>query len=302
MHSLDDSRPPADLHDGSSTRRRPWFAAALSVLLALAAGCRGPAPASAYAAPDTLLARYDWAHPAGHWPLPQGLAEASGLTHLGAAALLTHGDNDAALWRLDLDSGLTAHPLSQPPPVPRGDFEAVDRIGSTIYQLTSRGLLYRAELRGPDAVGPLEAVSDAAVGRCGFEGLAALPDGRFFLACKYPRDPEPGIVLLLRLDPASRLTPMRVDVRSVLAARGLARLRPSGLAWLAEQQRLLVLAGKERILLEVDADGRLLGWQALAARWHRQAEGVSIGPDGRIGVVDEADGRSATLTLYAPRT
>ena len=258
-------------------------------------GCTVAQPEGADIAPDNELSRYDLSQPAGRWPLPAELDEISGLAADGAGGLIAHHDNDARLWRLAVAPALGVAPLAGP--WIDGDFEGVARRNGTLYLLRSPGEVYR---RPVEPAGPLVLDTAAARSLCNFEGIESIPDGGLLLACKYPRTPQANTVLLFRIDAADGpVTPLALDVGSVLRATGLGRLRPSGLAWLRRGERLLVLAGKERVLLEVDAaDWRLLAWRTLAPGGHRQAEGVAVLPDGTLVIADEADGRTAMLTAY----
>jgi uncharacterized protein YjiK len=257
-----------------------------------------------------VLAQYQWQQPAAHWRLPRELKEVSGAAHLGPERLLTHDDNESTLWTLTGGSagkapelallggqrGGPAHPLD-------GDFEGVTVLGGNVYLLGSQGTLHRAPMdaHATTLTGALEAVPTGVEGRCNFEGVAADPlTGSLYLVCKYPRDPVPGTILLFRLKPGSGEPPqtLQADVSAVLEQARLERLRPSGLVWLPESSRLLVLAGKERVMLELDERGSLLAWRRLSRRYHRQAEGLSVSPGGVIVIADEADGRTATLSLY----
>ena len=273
--------------------------AVLAALLMLA-GCAGALPEGADLMPSPVLARYDWQAPDGHWPLPPGLAEISGLDHLGGRRFLAHDDNTAVLWHVDLGSPLEVGPIAGPS-APRGDFEAIAIHAGRVLLLASPGTLQEVPLTDHGTPGsPWQARPTGLEGRCNFEGLAALPEA-LLLACKYPGDPRPGSVLLFRLPVSGPPTPVHVDVSAVLAARRLARLRPSALAWLAAEQRLLLLAGKERLILELDPAGGLVAWRALARRFHRQAEALAVGGDGRLVIGDEGNGRPATLSVYHPR-
>lgn len=225
--------------------------------------------------------------------------------------MLAHHDNDSSLWVLGYPGEPTPERLGRQQEGgsrPReGDFEAVTVHGDTVYLLASPGRLFRAGLNRDGAAtltGPLEPVATGLEDRCNFEGMTTA-GAALFVACKYPRTPLPGTILLYRLAPAGETgkspVAVTVDVTPVLAALGLARLRPSGLTWIPDRQRLLVLAGKERVILEIAPEGRLLGWRRLARRHHRQAEGLSITPGGDLLIADEADGRVATLTLYPRR-
>jgi uncharacterized protein YjiK len=276
-----------------------------ALLLVSSAGCTPGHLQGADLTDQAVLARYCWRQPAAHWPLPGALEEISGLTHLGAG-LLTHHDNGSTLWTLAGSAGgpPTAALLPGQPVTPLdGDFEGVTILGDMVYLLGSQGTLQRARLdpRAGSLAGAFEAADTGVEGRCNFEGIAAEPvSGFLYLACKYPREPQVDTILLFRLAPGGGVPPQAlvVDVAPVLADTGLRRLRPSGLAWLPEAARLLVLAGKERVILELNGDGGLLAWRRLPRRYHRQAEGLSVSPGGDVVIADEADGRTATLSRY----
>ncbi|MEQ8859960.1 MAG: hypothetical protein RIC56_15055 [Pseudomonadales bacterium] len=274
----------------------------------LLSGC-ALAGAEMQACPATSpLCHYDLTTARARWKLPAPLEEISGLAALGTSVVVAHDDNSSLLWQLRLDRDVVdARPVSAPGTVVDGDFEGVTVAGSRLYLLSSQGAVYHADLDAAGLAGPLTVLATGVAGRCNFEGIAAAPGAVLYLACKYPRDPHPGSIRLYRLRYAAGLDgvpvveTLEVDVGQVLAALQLERLRPSGLAWLAEVGRLLVLVGKERVLLDVNPDrGTVVAWRRLSRRLHRQAEGVSLLADGALVVADEADGRAATLTIYAP--
>jgi uncharacterized protein YjiK len=291
------------------TRQRTWIGSAL-ISVTLLGGCLAQSPQGDDLEIDTALSCYAWDQPAERWLLPDTLREISGLVHLDGDRWLGVHDNDATLWLLDLTAAPSFAPMDGPAasmddaPSIEGDFEGLTRAANTVYLLASPGRIYRAELDDDGRLTQRPAIMPIGIeDTCNFEGLASNRDAsNLWLACKYPRQPEAGRVHLYRLDPvtgdAARVS---VDVSAVLDAVGLTRIRPSGLVWLPTQARLLVLAGKERLILEVDASGALLAWRSLSRRHHRQAEGLALAPDGRLLIGDEADGRTATLSLYPPR-
>lgn len=284
--------------------RRRRAALTLLAVLGFAGGCSRLGPPGADLAPDPVVGHYPFQQPHERWPLPDELEEASGLAWIGGG-LVSHQDDDARLWRLQGIPGQAPRPAPLPgqawPPAD-GDFEGVAVRDGYLHLLGSQGTLLRGTL-DPAGVGLLEHLAPVATGiegRCNFEGVAPAPAaGRLYVACKYPRAPRPGEILLFEITPGDGAPrALRVDVTPVLAVTGLSRLRPSGLEWLPQAERLLVLAGKEHLLLELDGAGRLLAWRRLPRRFHRQAEGIAMMPDGGIAIVDEADGRRATLSVY----
>ncbi|MFW6093028.1 MAG: SdiA-regulated domain-containing protein [Pseudomonadota bacterium] len=277
------------------------LARALPVLFLAACAARPGADL----APDAMLAEYRWERPAQQWSLPAGLEEASGLVHLTPGRLLTHDDNVSTLWRLEYGDGVTAAPLAHQPPRIDGDFEAVTVAHGRVLLLASPGLLYHAagDPAAGGVAGPWRKCPTGIERRCNFEGLAVTGSRRALVAaCKYPRHPVAGAITLYELPaPETRARPLIVDVTPVTAALSLARLRPSALAWAPARERLLVLAGKERVILEVSAHGDLVAWRRLPWGFHRQAEGLALAPDGALLIADEADGHVATLSRYPPQ-
>lgn len=271
--------------------------AALTLLLA---GCAGAGPSGFDSGGDTVLARYDWQRPAARCALPPVLDEISGLVDDGAGGLLGLHDNGSDVFRVSCD-GVT--PLATPA-THDGDFEGLARRGASLYLLTSPGVVFTASWsvdgQSVGAITEAPGFGRVAAGQCGFEGIEVVSGGALLLACKYPRAPTAGTIRLVEVPlSGGGAKPWIVPVAPVLQALHLSRLRPSGLAWLPGDQRLLVLVGKERVILELDRSGTLLAWRRLARAFHRQAEGIAMLPDGRIVVADEADGRRPTLTTYA---
>lgn len=271
----------------------------------LLAACQVPPPAGSDLRGHSLLDRYDWSRPALHCPLPRELNEISGLAELTDGRLVGHHDNGSSLYPVSCQAQEVA-PLTGAGAPLRGDFEALSRRGDSLYLLTSPGIVYRTRLdaTGEALAGPLEAQrapSAAWRQRCGFEGLAVTDHG-LYAACKYPRQPLAGRIQLYRYhESAKQADLITVDVQPVLGALGLERLRPSDLAWSADTDSLLVLVGKERVILEVTVDGTLTAWRSLPRRYHRQAEGLALLTDGSLVIADEADGRRPTLSKYPPR-
>lgn len=254
-----------------------------------------PEYGAAQVCPSTYLAGIDLTQAVQRRHLPRPLFEISGANWY-RSALIAHDDNVSRLWSVpehgditEIDTGVAY----------KGDYEDLTFSGNTAYLLRSNGNLLRIPLatESPSA----QAINTTLKGRCNFEGLAVIAHDDFVAACKYVNTQDTQDIHLYRFNPFSEsLPPQRilVDVSQIRRALNLTVLRPSALHWLAEKEHLLVLAGKERVLMEVDLSGRVLIWRRLSWWRHRQAEALTLDPQGNLYIGDERNRWFATLTQY----
>jgi len=250
--------------------------------------------------------RWDLHHPEAHYELPGRLREISGLAFDTHGQLLAHDDNTGVVYRIDprtgkADHGFALGDLHRPP---KGDFEAVAAVGQRIFLVTSQGLLYEFR-EAPEGGSAAYRVSDTRLRRhCEIEGMTYDARSQSVLfACKRIEPPAREIhIYSLSVDPA-RTGPRRLAVPyAALAPFGLGGgVHPSGLEVDPESGALILVAARERALVVLSRDGRVLGAAHLSSKYHRQPEGVAIGPEGDLYISDEAAGHHPTLTVYVPR-
>lgn len=265
-------------------------AIALVALAGLAA--QAPQPAG--------LDRCALAEPAWRWILPAELAEISGLAALPDGAILAHDDEHGLLYRLTLEDR-TVRPIALSG-APAEDYEGVAVVGGRAWLLTSRGVLYGADLSGP----PPHRVTVEPTGlgdRCEFEGLAADGDGILLLACKTLRRRTEGAGLLLfRWDPARQrlAVPDRIAIPSGLLHRatGWRAFAASSVEVDPRSGHLLLLSSRQGAIVELTAEGAVLAVRPLSRKLHRQPEGLTFTAHGDLLISDEAAGKRPTLTRY----
>lgn len=268
--------------------------------LALLVLLSAPSPGSDRPTPVECLAR----KPLARWVLPPDLREISGLVLTGDGRLLVHDDERARIVELDYRTGREVKAFELGHPVRRGDFESIAMAGPRIFLVTSDGVLYETrEGKDRDTV-PYSRTPTGAGHLCEVEGLASEPGARALLMlCKTPRVRQlRHAITILRwsVDNHRWLVPDRITIPLDKQFRDTygAEFRGSDLTRDPVTGRYLAIAGINRMVVELTADGRIVG-AGFLGKHHPQAEGVAVAKDGTILVSDEGGRGLAHLAVYA---
>ena len=290
----------------------------LTLILALAAGCRdsrGEAPA---ASDTTVLAEREsrladarsrndttTATPLARWVLPPMLAEISGLALTPDQRLLAHNDESGRIFEVDYRRGVVVKAFSLGPQLPRDDFEAIDIVGERIFLLASTGAIYEFK-EGTAGSQVVYERHDTGLGQdCEFEGLAydstanALVMGCKNILTKGVKD----IVLLYRFQLDSTVTPrvhqIRIPVERVVGSTQWKRFTPSDITVDPASGDYVIISAQEKGLLRITSAGEVV-WARPLPPGHEMAEGVAITQDSLLIVSDESASKSlpAAITLY----
>jgi len=276
-------------------------ALALAALLANDASAQGGAG-------QGILDRYEFsAETSKQWRLPDKLNEISGLALTGDARLLAVTDESAIVYELDYSAGRLVKAFALGDPTVRGDFEGIAWSEGGVWLVTSDGVIYEAT-EGED--GERVAYDEYRTGLgqlCEIEGLTyRQSDGMLLLLCKTIRSKSSLESLAIFAWSTSSRQPVREQTialpdRDIAAALRVRRLNPSGITIEEQSGNLLIVAARQRAVIELDAGGSLLSARVLPlAGRHRQAEGIEILPSGGILIADEGGGHRARLAIYSP--
>jgi uncharacterized protein YjiK len=243
--------------------------------------------------------------PDAQWRLPKRLREISGLAMTPDGRVMGHDDETAHIHQIDIDSGEVVKRFALGDPVERGDFEGIAIDGEGVFYLaTSDGLLHRFR-EGEHRERVSYESFDTGLGEFGeFEGLAFhLGEQALILACKTNYTPAlRGAVALYAWSPQTPHEPARpwltIPVALLADAVGTKSFHPSSLEIDARTGRLILLAGREHAMVELDPNGLLLAARGLGDR-HRQAEGATILPNGALVIADEGGDARAMMSRYA---
>lgn len=239
------------------------------------------------------------------WRLPERLQEVSGLALTTDERLFAVADEKAVVFEMDVNKQRLIKAFALGDPVLRGDFEGIAIVDEEIVLITSSGDIYRAR-EGEDGEQVEYTMTETGLGKqCEIEGLAAdAARGLLLIACKQPRKGLQRLpIFAWSIAQDALLDDQAIDIPLAAIASKLRerRLNPSGIAVDPVTGNLLLVAARQRALIELTPDGGLL--QALImpmARRHKQPEGVEIMKDGRLLIADEGGNNKARLAVYQP--
>jgi uncharacterized protein YjiK len=238
------------------------------------------------------------------WELPGSLREISGLAATSDGRVFAHGDERAAIVELDVRRQQVVKTFTMGRGGAPGDFEGLVTANSRFWLVTSDGILYESGEGANGASVPFR-THDTGVGRqCEVEGLAHDPGaGTLLLVCKTPRARAlRGTVGIFTWSIARSAlvssTALRVREDSVARVAGVSTFHPSGIERDPTTGHWLVVAARERAVVEITSDGRVIAGATLSKRGHRQAEGIAVTSDRTLLIADEGAGGRGTLTSY----
>ena len=276
-------------------RRSAYVAVLASMAAASVADAQGSRKAAILSAGALEEAR------GTRWELPRPLREISGLAVTADGRLLAHGDERARVFELDpvgrrVVKSFTLGTGSGE----RGDFEGIAVGEGKIFLVTSDGDIYAAS-EGEDGTTVLFQRTVTGLGaRCEIEGLAYQPTGRLLLlACKQARGQEPRAgVAVLRWSLATRAV-VEPPFRAALPGGAMPAFAAAGIDRDPASGHFVAVDSRNRVVVELDGEGRLLAALPLSRLRHPQPEGIAVMPTALV-VADEG-GKKGTgaLTIYS---
>jgi uncharacterized protein YjiK len=260
------------------------------------------------------LSGYSFDHPDRVYTLPGSLAEISGLTLLDEFHLGAIDDESSKLFVIDIRTGKVTdrHKMGGGKKL---DYEAIERVGDTVYVLSSAGTIY--EVRDWENNKRTTATYETGLySRHDNEGLAYdATNHRLLIACKeYPGKDMKGYKTVYAFDLESgRLLPepvFKIDLARVEAAAGSKKkkkpwwkhtkqIKPAALAVHPLTRQLFIVSSAKRRMIILNSDGTLATAYKLPKKYFVQAEGMAFLPNGDLFISNErADREAATLLRF----
>jgi uncharacterized protein YjiK len=250
---------------------------------------------------------YAFEAPEASLPLPEDLREISGLTVLEDGRLAAVQDEAGILFLLNPETGAVD---ARVPFDRAGDYEAIERVGDTLFVLQSDGRL--TALTGREQEAPNVRHYDTGLtAKNDPEGLAYDAAGRrLLIAAK--EDPGKGIdndlkavyAFDLATGTRSAAPAFTLDLTVLRERLGFEKKRsfkPSALAVHPASGDLFVLSSVAKAVAVLDARGALRHAWALPPEIFEQPEGLAFLPDGDLAISSEGVDRPAMLHRIALR-
>lgn len=238
------------------------------------------------------------------WKLPSRLREISGLAMTPDGRLFAVDDETAVIYEIDYVDGEIVKEFKVGKPVLKGDFEGIAYFDEHFYLLTSAGMLYRFD-EGKDGERVEYDEIDTNLGEhCELEGLAQDPEHRrLLLVCKKMHDEDAKLTIFAwRLDDDRGGLSGRIELplSDILEKLDTRHLHPSGIAINALTGSIVIVAARQRAIVELDRNGILIDAMKLPkSNRHKQPEGIEVSRAGEVIIADEGGKSHARLAVYS---
>lgn len=239
--------------------------------------------------------------------LPGALNEISGLALTPDGRLLGHNDEAGIVFEIDYKTGKEIKRFSIGFITVMDDFEGIAVKGDTVFLVNSSGTLYRFREGEHGKVMKYETFKTPLNAKNDVEGLTYDPQTDcLLLACKGEGGKGLGkdkavyafSLKTYKLDPKPRFV---LPLKKIIAQTGEKEFNPSAIERHPRSGNFFVLAYNGSAIVELDPQGAILGVSELKKSIHRQPEGLAIAQDGTLIISNEGQGKSGTLSIYAPR-
>lgn len=247
------------------------------------------------------LADYDFGKKARkQWLLPRALREISGLAIVDNDRILIHEDETAVVFEFRISTQQVKPLFQLDQPVLKLDLEGIAILGRDIYLVTSTGQIYKVA-NGLERTGVIEdyQVFDPGLESvCEVEALDKdLNETALVLVCKRMLEAGADYVSLYRYTPGAARAEKLFDLAFAdLKPIGTRRIHPSGIS--IQFDSYIILAGKERLIVQVSKEGEIVSSAKLKKKYHRQSEGIGFLPDHTLVISDEGRYRGGRVTTY----
>lgn len=237
--------------------------------------------------------------------LTSQLTEISGITFTPDNRLFGHGDEYADIFEIDPENGSVIKKFSLGDMlVVKGDFEDIAFADGMFYLLESKGKLYQFSEGKDGGFVTYKTFTTELSAKDDVEGLCFdSSTNSLLLACKETPSSEYGkdkLVFSFSLGSMSFNSKPRfvIPYKDFKNNSAEGKFNPSGISRNPLTGTFYVIAARGNMIIELSADGNILGQMELPEKVHRQAEGIAFKTDGTLYISNEGKGKTAVIAVY----
>jgi uncharacterized protein YjiK len=250
--------------------------------------------------------------------LAKKLQELSGLAITTDGRLFGHDDERAVIYQIDFSKGSIIKSFSIGKKTLKKDFEGIAIVGELFYLVTSNGEIYEFREGKNKSTVPYEKYKTKLSVKNDVEGLCYDSDTEsLLLACKgHPGKNYDGNRAVysfsltekkLKKKPRFLMSIEEVNSLNVsdftekmgefflITESGFA---PSGIEKHLGRNSFFILSSQGKMIIEVSADGKIVGKILLDKKHHNQPEGITFTNDNALLISDEGGTGKAKITHY----
>lgn len=241
------------------------------------------------------------------WHLPNRLREISGLAVATDGRLFGHDDERAIIYEIDPHDGALVKAFAFGEKGLRGDFEGIAWVDGHVFLVDSSGRLLRGREGADGETIEPETWSTGLDVRCEVEGLAHdVRRGLLLIACKKARTADlEGRVAIFAWDLARQqmdaVRSFSADEAAIAARLGTRHFNPSAIDLTPDGTHVLLLAGRQHALAELDLAGNFVSGLRLSKKRHPQPEGLAVDTTRALLIADEGTKGRGRLAVYQHR-
>jgi uncharacterized protein YjiK len=244
--------------------------------------------------------------------------ELSGLAMTKDGRLFGHNDEKADIYQIDYSNGSIIKSFSIGEKTLKKDFEGIAIVNDLFYLVTSNGEIYEFREGEVKSAVPYKKYKTKLTSKNDVEGLCYDPDTEsLLLACKgYPGKNYDGKRAIYSFSlPKKKL---KKNPRFLISIEEINSLNesdftqklgdfflltensfaPSGIEKHPQRNSFFILTSQGRMILEISAQGELLGKILLDKKHHNQPEGITFTKDYALLISDEGGSGKAKISRY----
>ena len=237
--------------------------------------------------------------------LSDQLKEISGLACSDDGRVFCHNDEEGVIFEINPATGEIIKRFQLGAIGIEADFEGLAIVNSTFYLVDSRGTLYKFSEGSDRTTVKVESQKVGFSSKFEIEGLCYNPEinSLLFASKEYPGKNYKGYrtVFAYSLDEQT-LSPepiIKIDLNKIKDELGKNDFYPSGIEYNKLTNSYFIIGSKsQQAIAEYSSVGELKKVQKLKKKYHRQPEGITFLPDGRMIISDEGGSSKATITIY----